>query len=138
MKTPKKTVMKVAKKVMTKEFESESGRKFVKSSAGVDFWAPEEGESIEGEFIETMGFKPSKFDVKAGRDKAIKHVILTDEGKQVALPSTAVIMGFFEKEKIKKGQFVHILYNGKVVKKGQEGKRNPESFHSYKCAAEMN
>ena len=121
-----------------KEFTSKSGRKFmVKSSAGVEFWNPEKkGESVEGEFLEMMKFKNTKYNDKNGTEN-VKAVIKTDDDKQIALPNTAVVNKFFEENEIKAGQFVHIIYGGKIVKKGQEGKKNPESFHSYECAVEL-
>ncbi len=141
--TPKKKVTTVTAKKgkdnsTVKEFKSKSGRNFqVKSSAGVDFWNPtDKGEIVEGAFMEMMKFKNTKFNDK-NKTENIKAIILTDEGKQIALPNTHVIEKFFQEEGIKKGQYVHIEYGGKVVKKGQEKKAKPETFHSYICSAEI-
>jgi len=137
---PKKVTKVTAKKgnESTKEFKSKSGRTFqVKSSAGVEFWNPEKkGENVEGAFCEMMKFKNTKFNDK-NKTENVKAVIKTDDGKQIALPNTAVINKFFEENDITAGKYVSITYGGKIIKKGQEGKKNPESFHSYECAVEL-
>jgi len=121
-----------------KEFKSESGRKFVTSSKGVEFWNPQPNESVEGEFIEVMEFKGGKFSTEKdakGNPIQKKCVIKTDDDKQIALPSHASVVKFMED--VKAGEFVHITYNGLVTKKGQEHKKKPEQFHSYTFAKEL-
>ena len=137
-KTKKVTKVTAKKGSDAKEFTSKSGRKFmVKSSAGVDFWNPEtKGDSVEGAFMEMMTFKNTKFNDKNGT-KNIKAIIEDENGKQIALPNTSVVEKFFKENDIKAGTFVHISYGGKIVKKGQEKKKNPESFHSYVCSVEL-
>ena len=138
-KAVKKTAKNAKKEVAGKEFVSGTGRKFVKSSAGVEFWNPEkEGDTIEGEFIERMEFKGGKYSKlkdSKGNPISIKPVVLTEDGKQIAMPETASMVKFFEGVEI--GEHVHIVYGGLKTKKGQEGKKKPEQFHAYEFAKEL-
>ncbi len=135
----KKAVKKTAKKEAPKEFKGASGKKFQTIvTKGVDFWQPEKGDIVEGEFLEIMEFKPSKFDIQKGLKVSKKAIVRTADGKQIALPDTKVIKDLFEGENAMViGEWIHIQYEGKIIKKGQEKKKNPESYHSYIISREI-
>lgn len=138
----KKTVKKAGSKkdapVKEKTMTGNTGRKYVMSSKGVTFWSPKEGDVVEGEYLETMEFKGGKYSKvknKKGDPIQLKPVIVTEEGEQIVLPDTASVTKFFAD--VVKGDFVMLKYNGLKTKAGQEGKKKPETYHSYDMGKEM-
>jgi hypothetical protein len=113
----------MAKKVATKSAAKKktgpnSQREWVMVTSGIEFWKPEKvGDSVEGEYIETLKYK-NKFDKsKDGSNPQMKAIIRTDDGKQVALPSHGTITNAIEKNG--KG-FYHIEFDGKAKVKGYD------------------
>lgn len=115
-------------------------RKFIVITKGYEFWKPEEGDSIEGEFVEVLtrtGGKYGEKNAKGEREQQMGMILTADKKgveQQIAMPSTKVLNDFFIG--LEKGTYVRITYNGKKTKSGQDGKKNPETYHNYKLERE--
>lgn len=117
---------------------------FVTVTEQKQYWKPEnEGDSIEGEFIEIMiksGGQYGTINKETGKKEQEQPFLNVEvDGKifQYGLPSTKILIDFFKE--CRKGRYVRITYLGKKfsanekVKKGQE----PKGYHNYLIEAEM-
>lgn len=108
-----------------KTIELKDGFERVTMSNGVDFWSPkEEGETVEGFFVEVLEF-PNKGLYAKNKPFQNKPVLKREDGSQVAIPDNFKIHQAIE-------QFGNVYY--RITYKGQTkgtGEHKGKKFNNF-------
>lgn len=135
------------KPVMKSEVKMAGGKKrnMVVTNAGLNFWKPKPGDSIEGEFVEMhtrTGGKYGEKNAKGEKEQRNASIVNVETGEVTHMPSTKVLNDFFggdgkEKKGLNKGTFVIVTYNGEKLKKGMTKGQKNSTYHDYTTEQEM-